>query len=129
MSASTPRIVLTLASGMSWLAVGNNTAGSNNTSLADTSVSFARVLLPAFVLAVPLIALFLAQVREGERAALEKDFVLVARAKGLRERDILIRHALRAALGPLIRLLFLIIGAPLVSESVGRRSMWDADRL
>jgi peptide/nickel transport system permease protein len=54
------------------------------------------------VLAVPLIALFMAQVRENVRQALGEDFVLVARAKGLSERDIVLRHALRAALNPLI---------------------------
>jgi peptide/nickel transport system permease protein len=116
LSASTPRIVLALVvlalvSGVSWLAVGNNSALSSNSSLADNSASFARGLLPAFVLAVPLIALFLAQVREGVREALNEDFVLVARAKGLRERDILIRHALRAALSPLITIFGYSLGA------------------
>jgi peptide/nickel transport system permease protein len=116
LSASTPRIVLALivlalASGMSWLAVSNNSAVSGNSSLADHSASFMRVLLPAFVLAVPLIALFMAQVREGVREALNEDFVLVARAKGLRERDILIRHALRAALNPLITIFGYSLGA------------------
>jgi peptide/nickel transport system permease protein len=116
LSASTPRIVLALvvlalASEMSWLSVGNSSAVSGNSSLADNSASFMRVLLPAFVLAVPLIALFLAQVREGVREALNEDFVLVARAKGLRERDILIRHALRAALNPLITIFGYSLGA------------------
>jgi peptide/nickel transport system permease protein len=115
-SASTPRIVLALvvlalASGVSWLAVGNNSVVSGNASLAEHSASFARLFLPAFVLSVPLVALFLAQVREGVRAALQEDFVLVARAKGLRERDILIRHALRAALGPLITIFGYSLGA------------------
>jgi peptide/nickel transport system permease protein len=116
LSASTPRIVLALvvlalASEMSWLSVGNSSAVSGNSSLADNSASFMRVLLPAFVLAVPLIALFLAQVREGVREALNEDFVLVARAKGLRERDILICHALRAALNPLITIFGYSLGA------------------
>lgn len=116
LSASTPRIVLALAvlalaSGMSWLAVGNNSGVVGSSSVADNSVSFVRVLLPAFVLAVPLIALFLAQVREGVSAALQEDFVLVARAKGLSERDILIRHALRAALNPLITIFGYSLGA------------------
>jgi peptide/nickel transport system permease protein len=116
LSASTPRIVLALvvlafASGMSWLAVGNHSAVSGGSSLMDNSASFVRVLLPAFVLAVPLMALFLAQVREGVSAALQEDFVLVARAKGLRERDILIRHALRAALNPLITIFGYSLGA------------------
>src|SRR4030095_15634414 len=58
--------------------------------------------VPAFVLAVPLMAIFLAQVRDGLTAALTEEFVQVARAKGLSERVVIMRHALRAALNPLI---------------------------
>lgn len=112
LSSSTPRIVLALlvlASGASILAVGNNPASESG--LTGQAVTFGRALLPAFVLAVPLVALFLAQVREGVREALRQDFVLVARAKGLRERDILIRHALRVALNPLITIFGYSLGA------------------
>jgi peptide/nickel transport system permease protein len=118
-SSSTPRIVLALVV----LAIVSNTsflsAGSPavNSSSPGNSVSIGRALLPAFVLAVPLIGLFLAQVREGVRQALREDFILVARAKGLRERDVLIRHALRAALNPLITIFGYSLGA-LMSGSV-----------
>jgi len=71
-------------------------------SLGDQSGQLTRALLPAVVLAAPLVALFMAQVRDGVGAALNEEFVLVARAKGLRERDVVLRHALRAALNPLI---------------------------
>ena len=101
LSASTPRIVmalilLALASGTSLLIPG--AAAREEGSLA----SFARVLLPALALSMPLIALFLAQVREGVRDALNEDFVRTARAKGLSERAVTFRHALRPALSPLI---------------------------
>lgn len=115
--SSTPRIVLALVvlaliSGTSLLSAGSQPANS-----AGSRVSFGRALLPALVLAVPLIALFLAQVREGVREALRQDFILVARAKGLREGDVLIRHALRAALNPLISIFGYSLGA-LMSGSV-----------
>ncbi len=107
LSASTPRIVLALvmlalASSTTWLILGGTSSNDNRLNLASGSAYLLRALIPAFVLAVPLVALFMAQVREGVREALREDFVLVARAKGLTERDILIRHALRAALNPLI---------------------------
>lgn len=107
LSASTPRIVLALGvlalvSGTSWLILGGSASNNNGVNLASPSAYLLRALLPALVLAAPLVALFMAQVREGVREALQQDFVLVARAKGLSERDILLRHALRAALNPLI---------------------------
>jgi peptide/nickel transport system permease protein len=107
LSASTPRIVLALgllalSSGTSWLILGGRSSNDNSVNVASGAAYFLRALIPALVLAVPLVALFMAQVREGVREALREDFVMVARAKGLTERDVLIRHALRAALNPLI---------------------------
>ena len=107
LSSSTPRIVLSLvvlalASNLSLLTFQGTSAPSGGANAASAGFSFPQLLLPALVLAVPLVALFMAQVREGVRQALRQDFILVARAKGLGERDILIRHALRAALNPLI---------------------------
>jgi peptide/nickel transport system permease protein len=60
------------------------------------------LLPPAFILSVPLIALLLAQTRAAVSATLNEDYVRVARAKGLSERLILFRHALRPALNTLI---------------------------
>ncbi len=102
-TSSTPRLALALAvlatlaaSGLGNLATGAQTAGG--------SLQWSRILFPSLVLAVPLIAVFTAQVREGLRTALALDFVRVARAKGLPESTIMRRHALRAALNPLITL-------------------------
>lgn len=101
LASSTPRIVVALialafAVRTSLFAVGATTSGES------ISAKIARLILPAFVLSIPLIALFLAQVRDGLGAALNEDFVQVARAKGLSERAVIFRHALRAALNPLI---------------------------
>ena len=114
LTASTPRVVLSLLalaifSRTSLLALGAESMGGAS--------SFGQVLIPAFVLAFPLVALFLAQVREGLGQALGEDFVVVARAKGLRERDIIFRHALRVTLNPLITIFGYSLGA-LMSGSV-----------
>ena len=100
LAASTPRIVLALAA----LAFSARTSlfAVGMASGVSASGGPARILLPALVLCVPLVALFLAQTREGVGAALSEDFVQVARAKGLPERTVIRRHALRAALNPLI---------------------------
>jgi len=54
--------------------------------------------------------------------ALEEDYVRTARAKGLSERTILVRHALRNALGPLVTLvgldLGLLLGGAVVTEYI-----------
>ena len=114
LAASTPRIVLALvalafAARTSLFSIGAGTGGRTGSLL--------NILLPAFVLSVPLIALFLAQVRDGLGAALREEFVQVARAKGLSERVVTLRHALRAALNPLITIFGYSLGG-LVSGSV-----------
>jgi peptide/nickel transport system permease protein len=81
------------------------------------SGSILNILLPALVLSMPLIALFLAQVRDGLGLALHEEFVRVARAKGLSERVVILRHALRAALNPLITIFGYCLGG-LVGGSV-----------
>jgi peptide/nickel transport system permease protein len=116
LTASTPRIVLALialaiVARTSWFPVG----GAGGETLADFSLL--RLLPPAIVLALPLVALFLAQAREGLSAALAQDFVQVARAKGLPERAVIMRHALRDALNPLITLFGYASGS-VVSGSV-----------
>ncbi|MDX6694043.1 MAG: peptide/nickel transport system permease protein [Blastocatellia bacterium] len=116
LATSTPRIVLALvalafAARTQWFSIGVDTGG------AGSVASLRRVLLPALVLCVPLIALFLAQTREGLKAALAEEFVQVARAKGLTERAVVLRHALRAALNPLITIFGYSLGG-VVSGSV-----------
>jgi peptide/nickel transport system permease protein len=122
LAASTPRLVLALAALLFAARTSLFSAG------AETSVGAgggaARVLLPALVLAVPLVALFLAQTREGVGAALREDFVRVARAKGLPERVVVLRHAMRAALNPLITIFgyslgYTISGSVIVETVLG----------
>jgi peptide/nickel transport system permease protein len=114
LASSTPRIVLALVA----LAFAARTSlFSVGGGAGDASNSLLNILLPAFVLSVPLIALFLAQVRDGLGEALREEFVQVARAKGLSERVVTLRHALRAALNPLITIFGYSLGG-LVSGSV-----------
>ena len=117
LTASTPRIVLALVAlaivaRTSWFPVGGADTGE---SLMDFRPL--RILPPAIVLSLPLVALFLAQTREGLSHALSQDFVRVARAKGLPERAVIMRHALRDALNPLITLFGYSFGS-VVSGSV-----------
>ena len=120
LTASTPRIVLALAAlalavGTSLFPVGGG---------AEGALSLPRLLPAAVVLALPLVAVFLAQTRESMRDALAADFVRVARAKGLPERAVVMRHAMRAALNPLITIFGYSVGG-VVSGSVIVESVLD----
>jgi peptide/nickel transport system permease protein len=112
-AASTPRIVLALAA----LALAVSTSLFPIGGEAG-AFSLARALPPAVVLAVPLVALFLAQTRESLRDALAEDFVRVARAKGLGEPAVVMRHAMRAALNPLITIFGYSLGGVLSGSVV-----------
>ena len=59
-----------------------------------------HLILPALTLALPQLALTARLTRTSLREALAEDFISVARAKGLTERAVLWRHALRNALLP-----------------------------
>jgi peptide/nickel transport system permease protein len=102
LATSTPRIVLALVALAFAARTGLFSVGADPLGAGGGVVALKRVWLPALVLCVPLVALFLAQVREGLGEALREEFVQVARSKGLPERVVVLRHALRAALNPLI---------------------------
>ncbi|MBA3805587.1 MAG: ABC transporter permease [Acidobacteria bacterium] len=116
LAASTPRIVLALVALAFAVRTSLFTIGAAALDERWTA-RLARVIVPALVLSVPLVALFLAQVRDGLRAALHEEFVQVARAKGLPERVVILRHALRSALNPLITIFGYSLGG-VVSGSV-----------
>jgi peptide/nickel transport system permease protein len=77
---------------------------------ADAGVWSFRVIPPAIILSVPLLAVFLAQTRVAIREALDEEFVRVARARGAPEWMVLLRHALRPAAGPLITIFGISLG-------------------
>jgi oligopeptide transport system permease protein len=86
-----PLLVLGIASKLGWLPTG----GWNNGALAN-------LVLPVTVLALPQIAIISRLTRAGMIEALHANYIRTARAKGLSEAAIVRRHALRAALLPLV---------------------------
>jgi len=101
LAASTPRLVLALLA----LALIASTPLFNvvgPTTDSATEVWSIRVIPSAIILSAPLVALFLAQTRAAIREALDEEFVRAARAKGVPEWAVLLRHTLRPAAGPLI---------------------------
>src|SRR5262249_38452919 len=70
----------------------------------------AHIVLPVVVLAFLLIAHLLRQTRSGMLEVLSSDYIRTARLKGLRERVVLWRHAVRNGLSTTVAVLALDIG-------------------
>lgn len=83
--------------------------------------SWQNLVLPAFVLGVFLAPITMRLVRSGMLEVLSQDYIRVARAKGLNERVVLTRHALKNVLIPVISVLGLqfgqLLGGAVVTET------------
>lgn len=69
-----------------------------------------QMLMPASALAVQLIAFQMRMVRTAMLEVLSQDYIRTARAKGLRERTVVYRHALRNSLIPVITVIGFQLG-------------------
>ncbi|MEY9929606.1 peptide/nickel transport system permease protein [Catenulispora sp. GP43] len=78
------------------------TPGSYVGILSDPGQWFLDMILPWTCLAFGLAALYTRLTRAGMLDVLSEDFVRTARAKGLSERRVILKHALRAAITPII---------------------------
>jgi peptide/nickel transport system permease protein len=70
----------------------------------DLGANLARMILPAFVLGNAIAAVLMRHTRSAMLQVLSADYVRTARAKGIAERRVILRHALRNALTPIITL-------------------------
>jgi len=76
----------------------------------DWRQSLATTIMPAFVLGSGIAAVFMRHMRSAMLQALAEDYVRTARAKGLAERVVVLKHALRNALVPVVTLGALELG-------------------
>ena len=81
-----------------------------------------HLILPGFVLGSAFMALLVRMVRSEMLEVLNEDYVRTARAKGLTNRMVIYRHALRNALIPVVTILGLeiggLIGGSIITETV-----------
>jgi peptide/nickel transport system permease protein len=70
----------------------------------DWRASLVSTLLPAFVLGNAIAAILMRHTRSAMLQVLDSDYVRTARAKGLFERTVILKHAMRNALTPIITL-------------------------
>lgn len=76
----------------------------------DWRQSLATTVMPAFVLGNAIAAILMRHTRSAMLTALDQDFVRTARAKGLNEWVVVLRHAFRNALVPVVTLGALELG-------------------
>jgi peptide/nickel transport system permease protein len=70
----------------------------------DLKANLAAMIMPAFVLGNAIAAVLMRHTRSAMLQVLNADYVRTARAKGLDERRVVLKHALRNALTPIITL-------------------------
>ena len=92
------------------------------TPWADPWVNLQQMFLPVLSLALGLSAVVVRMTRSSMLEVLGQDFIRVARAKGLATRAILLRHALRNALIPIVTVLGLqtgfLLGGVVITEQI-----------
>jgi len=97
--------------------------GRTYVPFTENPAQWANTLFPAWCsLALLYSAIYARLTRSGMLETMNEDFIRTARAKGLRERNVVVRHGLRAALTPIITVfgmdLGLLLGGALITESV-----------
>jgi peptide/nickel transport system permease protein len=100
-----PILILLFAIELGWLPVSG--AGS-----------IANILLPAITMGGALAAILTRMVRTSMLEELSQDYIRTARAKGLPERTVVYRHALRNAMIPILTVVGLQFGAMLAGAIV-----------
>ena len=76
----------------------------------DPLLSLKTMLMPAFVLSTPIAAYLMRHTRSAMLGVLRTDYIRTAKAKGLRAPKVVLKHALRNALMPIVTLTTLLFG-------------------
>jgi peptide/nickel transport system permease protein len=85
-------------------------AGSYVPLTQDPSKWFTSLIMPWFVLAASFAAIYARLLRANLIEAMSEDYIRTARAKGLPERRVILRHGIRAAITPIVTAAGLDIG-------------------
>ncbi len=104
-------LLLIFAVGLGWVDV------RLGRGFGESMASLPRGVLPAFALAAPSAALLARLTRGAVLEVLEEDYIRTARAKGVTEASVVLRHALRNALVPVVTVLGPVL-ASLVTGSI-----------
>jgi peptide/nickel transport system permease protein len=102
--------------------LGWTAPGGHYTRFTDNPIDWAyNLILPWITLAFLFSAAYARLTRAGMLETMGEDYVRTARAKGVRERNVVTRHGLRAALTPIVTIfgldLGLLLGGAVLTES------------
>lgn len=108
-----PILILVFAVGLHWLPAGG-----------WVGISASHTILPAVALAAPYVAYVARLMRGSMVEVLNSPYILMARAKGVPEAQVVLRHALKPALTPLVSFLGpatagIITGSIVIEEIFG----------
>jgi peptide/nickel transport system permease protein len=88
----------------------------------DPSVWFQSLLLPWMVLAAAFAALYARLLRANLIETMSEDYIRTARAKGLRERTVVLKHGVRSAITPIVTAagldIGILLGGAILTETV-----------
>jgi peptide/nickel transport system permease protein len=98
-------LILLVSVNLGWLP-----ASGYESIFVDPVRSLETMIMPAFVLGTALAATLMRHTRSAMLGVLKADYVRTARAKGLSERVVVIKHAFRNALLPVVTLGALLFG-------------------
>jgi peptide/nickel transport system permease protein len=97
-------------------------AGSYVPFSQDPSIWFQSLFLPWLVLAAAFAALYARLLRANLIEVMSEDYIRTARAKGLRERRVVLRHGVRSAITPIVTAagldIGILLGGAILTESV-----------
>ncbi|HQU16689.1 MAG: nickel ABC transporter permease [Gammaproteobacteria bacterium] len=104
-----PLLILVFSVGLGWFPVSGR-------------AGFSSLVLPAITLGTAMAAILSRMVRSALLEVLGEDYIRTARAKGLAERTVILRHGLRNALLPVLTLIGLqlgtLLGGAVITEMV-----------
>jgi peptide/nickel transport system permease protein len=98
-------LILLVSVNLGWLP-----ASGYESIFVDPLRSLETMIMPAFVLGTSLAATLMRHTRSAMLGVLKADYVRTARAKGLREKVVILKHAFRNALLPVVTLSALLFG-------------------
>lgn len=98
-------LIMLVSVNLGWLP-----ASGYESPFVDPVRSLETMIMPAFVLGTALAATLMRHTRSAMLGILRADYVRTARAKGLRERVVVLKHAFRNALLPIVTLSALLFG-------------------
>lgn len=88
----------------------------------DFALSTKQIIMPVILLAIPSISVLARQTRSSMLEVVRQDYIRTAYAKGLRERAIVLKHALKNAMIPVVTLLGIqvrvLVGGSVLVETV-----------